>query len=372
VALFLGLISGTSMDGIDAALVDVTDDACRVLHASSVPYPPELRTELFDIVSTASASLDRVGRLDTALGNAFAAAALKLLEGAGIAAAQVSAIGSHGQTIRHQPAGDSPFSWQVADPNVIAERTRITTVADFRRRDIAAGGEGAPLMPVFHRTVLGSTTETRAVLNLGGIANITRLTPDGGTLGFDTGPASCLLDGWIERQRGLKFDRDGAWAASGKVNPPLLERLLAEPYFARRPPKSTGRELFNMEWFEAHLLQGPALAPEDVQATLSELSAASIAAGLRDVGGASRLLVCGGGAHNIHLLQRLAALLPGVKIEATSAHGIDVDFVEAAGFAWLAFRTLRGQPGNNPSVTGARHPVVLGAIHPGTTAALHP
>lgn len=368
-ALFLGLISGTSMDGIDAALVDVSADGCRVPHARSVPYQASLRDELFALVTSADRfQLDRVGRLDSALGRAFAAAALQLLDSSRISPERVSAIGSHGQTIRHQPEGDSPFTWQIADPNIIAELTGITTVADFRRRDVAAGGEGAPLMPAFHRSVLASGEETRAVLNLGGIANLTWLATDGNTFGFDTGPASCLMDGWIERQRGLKLDTDGQWAASGQVNAELLNRLLAEPYFARRPPKSTGRELFNLGWLDAHLGVFTTLAPENVQATLCELSAMTIAAGLRQAGTPARLLVCGGGAHNAQLLHRLAAHLPRVPIEPTSGHGIDVDFVEAAGFAWLAYRTISGLPGNLPSVTGARHPVVLGAIYPGRAA----
>lgn len=368
-ALFLGLISGTSMDAIDAALVDVSTETCRVLHARSVPYEASLRAELFALVTTPDRfPLDGVGRLDTALGRAFAAAALQLLESAKVVAERVTAIGSHGQTIRHQPEGDSPFTWQIADPNVIAERTGLTTVADFRRRDVAAGGEGAPLMPAFHRAVLASTRETRAVLNLGGIANLTWLATDGSTFGFDTGPASCLMDGWIERQRGLKLDSGGQWAATGHINAELLNRLLAEPYFARQPPKSTGRELFNLGWVDAHLGGFAALAPQDVQATLCELSATTIGAGIRQAGTPARLLVCGGGAHNAHLLRRLASHVPNVSIEPTSTHGIDVDFVEAAGFAWLAHRTLSGLPGNLPSVTGARHPVVLGAIYPGRAA----
>jgi anhydro-N-acetylmuramic acid kinase len=369
VPLFLGLISGTSMDGIDAALAEVSGAGCRVLRASSTPYDVAVRAELFALINMADRfPLDRVGRLDTTLGRAFAAATLQLLDAAKIAPGSISAVGSHGQTIRHQPEGDTPFTWQIADPNIIAERTGITTVADFRRRDVAAGGEGAPLMPAFHRAVLASDHEPRAVLNLGGIANLTWLGTDGNTFGLDTGPASCLMDGWIERQQGRKFDEDGEWAASGRVNAELLQRLLAEPYFKRKPPKSTGRELFNLAWLDTHLGAFANLAPQDVQATLCELSAATIVAGLHQGGMPARLLVCGGGAHNAHLLRRLAALVPSVPVEPTSAHGIDVDFVEAAGFAWLAYRTLSGLPGNLPSVTGAGHPAVLGAIYPGKGA----
>jgi anhydro-N-acetylmuramic acid kinase len=365
-ALFLGLISGTSMDAIDAALVDVGPEGCRVRAAQSFAYEPALRSELFAAVSQpASCSLDRIGRLDTALGEAFAGAALALLADTGVQPSEVAAIGSHGQTLRHQPGGDLPFTWQIADPSIIAERTGIRTAADFRRRDLAAGGEGAPLMPAFHRAVLGSAQEARAVLNLGGIANVTWLATDGGTFGFDTGPASCLLDGWIERHQSAKYDRNGAWAASGAVHRELLNRLMAEPYFARRPPKSTGRELFNLAWLDDALRQFPAIAAQDVQATLCELSAASIADGVRLAGTPAVLIACGGGAHNADLLQRLARRLPGIGIVPSSRFGIDGDFVEASGFAWLAAQTVAGKAGNIPSVTGARHPVVLGAIYAG-------
>src|SRR5688572_6109597 len=281
------------MDGIDVAVVDVNRDACHVLHARSRPYDPALRAELFAAVANPhSVALDRIGRLETALGEAFAAAIMDELREAAIAADRIAAIGSHGQTLRHAPEGDLPFTWQIGDPNVIAERTGITTVADFRRRDLAAGGEGAPLMPAFHRAVLGSTGEVRAVLNLGGIANLTWLARDGSTFGFDTGPASCLLDGWIERHRGERYDRNGDWAASGRIDATLLERLLAEPYFARPWPKSTGRELFNMSWLDGHLGKAGKVAIEDVQATLCELTAVSIAQAAGRAGDAARLIVC--------------------------------------------------------------------------------
>ena len=355
------------MDGVDVAIVDVNGDACHVVHAHSRPYDPALRAELFAAVANPhSVALDRIGRLETALGEAFAAAIVGELREAGISADRIAAIGSHGQTLRHAPEGDLPFTWQIGDPNLIAERTGIATVADFRRRDLAAGGEGAPLMPAFHRAVLGSTSEVRAVLNLGGIANLTWLGRDGSTFGFDTGPASCLMDGWIERHRGERYDSNGDWAASGRIDARLLERLLAEPYFARPWPKSTGRELFNMSWLDGHLGKAGKVAAEDVQATLCELTAVSIAQAAARAGAAARLIVCGGGTHNAHLLRRLGTHLPSLRIEPSSAHGVDPDFVEAAGFAWLASRTLAGKAGNIPSVTGARHAVVLGALYPGT------
>jgi len=298
----------------------------------------------------------------------------ELLAVAGVDARDVVAIGSHGQTIRHRPAGAAydgqhPFTWQIGDGNVIAERTGITTVADFRRRDVAAGGHGAPLLPALHAALLRSPDESRAVLNLGGIANLTllpRASQDspGDVRGFDTGPANALLDAWCERHTGARFDADGAFAARGRVDDGLLAQLLADHWFAQPPPKSTGREQFHLDWLQARLGQA-SRAPEDVQATLLELTAATIADALRATQpGTTRVLACGGGVHNPRLLERIAARLPGVVVESTAVHGVDPDFVEAMGFAWLARQTLASRPGNLPSVTGARAPRVLGAIHP--------
>ncbi len=372
-ALYVGLISGTSMDAIDAALVEIDGARCVVQHARAVSYAPALREQLFRLISRpVGVNLDEVGALDTAVGEAFAAAALQLLREANVHGAQITAIGSHGQTLRHQPGGAHPFTWQIGNPDIIAERTGITTVADFRRRDVAAGGEGAPLAPALHQAVLGSATEARAVINIGGIGNITWLPPDATPVGFDTGPGNCLMDGWSERHRGIAFDRDGEWAASGRVDPSLLQSLLSEPFFSKPPPKSTGRELFNMGWLDTHLgALKPQPSPADVQSTLCELTARSIATACQQLGQVQRALLCGGGAHNRELRRRLEVHLTATVIATTAAFNLDPDFVEAAAFAWLASRTLAGLPGNLPSVTGARHRVVLGSIHPAGTHVIH-
>jgi anhydro-N-acetylmuramic acid kinase len=360
---FLGLISGTSVDGIDAALVRFAP-TLHIAAARTFPLPDALAAEVLRVSqSDAQISLDDLGRLDTRLGEAFATAANALVDASGIARAGIAAIGSHGQTLRHAPTGSAPFTLQVGDANVIAERTGIATVADFRRRDVAAGGQGAPLVPAFHAAVLADPRESRAVLNLGGIANLTLLPVDGPVRGFDTGPASCLMDAWCLRERGERFDRDGAFARSGTVLPALLERLASDPWLALPPPKSTGRDQFHLAWLQSHLA-GAAFAPADVQATLCEFSASTIAnALLREQPDAVALLACGGGVHNGFLLERLRARLPGLRVESTASHGLDPDFVEAAAFAWLAAATLAGRPGNLPAVTGARGPRVLGSVH---------
>ncbi len=361
---FLGLISGTSADGIDAALVRFSPD-CRLVLGRTYPWDPALRARLIALGQDAGAvSLDELGTLETRTGIAFAEAALALLREAGVDATQVHAIGSHGQTIRHRPLADYPFTWQLGDGSLIAERTGIATVSDFRRRDMAAGGHGAPLMPAFHHALLRSGHENRAVLNLGGIGNFTLLPKAGDVRGFDTGPANALMDAWCERHTGHTFDAGGRLAASGKADAALLERLLADPWFALPPPKSTGREQFHLPWLESHL-QDSAIAPADVQATLLELTAATVADALRlTQPDTTRILVCGGGVHNRALMERLAGRLPGTQVESTAAHGLDPDYVEAMGFAWLARETLDGRAGNLPSVTGARGARILGAIHP--------
>ncbi|WP_411833830.1 anhydro-N-acetylmuramic acid kinase [Pseudoxanthomonas mexicana] len=366
-ALYLGLISGTSADGIDAALVRFEEDApgarCELLLGRTYPWDPALRATLIAWGQGAiDAPIDEIGRLDAHTGEVFAEAALRLLDEAQVPAAAVRAIGSHGQTIRHRPHSQPAFTWQIGDGNVIAERTGIDTVADFRRRDVAAGGHGAPLMPAFHNALLRSPDEDRAVLNLGGIGNLTLLPRQGEVRGFDTGPANALLDAWCQRHTGRAFDQDGAFAARGRVDAGLLARLLDEPWFALPPPKSTGREQFHLGWVEGKL---DAASAVDVQATLLELTAATVADALRATQpDTARVLVCGGGVHNRALMARLAQRLPGVVVESTAAHGLDPDHVEAMGFAWLARETLAGRPGNLPSVTGARGWRVLGAVYP--------
>ena len=366
--LFLGLISGTSADGIDAALVRFADDSeharCELITGQTYRWDDALRDRLVHLGQGGDCtSLDELGSLDVQIARAFADAALALLDSAGIAPSRVRAIGSHGQTLRHRPEAQFPFTMQLGDGNVIAERTGITTVADFRRRDVAAGGHGAPLLPALHAALLASPTESRAVLNLGGIANLTLLPTTGAVRGFDTGPANALLDAWCQRHTGAAFDADGAFAARGQVDVALLEALRSDPWFALPPPKSTGREQFHLAWLDARA-GGSSRRPEDVQATLLALTAHSIADALLSAQpDTRRLLACGGGVHNPRLLLAISRQLPRMIVESTAAHGVDPDLVEAMGFAWLARQTLAGRPGNLPSVTGARGPRVLGAIH---------
>lgn len=363
-ALYIGLISGTSADSIDAVLVRFDAGLPQTLAHHAHPWPPLLRERLLAVAQgEAALDLDAWGRLDVEIGYQFADAARGLLALSGTATTAVRAIGSHGQTLRHRPAGDYPFTLQLGDPSVIAERCRIDVVADFRRADVAAGGQGAPLLPALHAMLLRAPGRTRAVLNLGGIANITVLAADGGVRGFDTGPANGLLDAWCQRHRGEPFDRDGAFAGSGKILPGLLETLLADPYFALPPPKSTGREYFHLDWLAAHAPIAT-LPPADVQATLLELTARSVAhAVTRYAPDTDDVLVCGGGVHNPVLMRRLAELLAPRRLGSAAEHGVDPDFLEATAFAWLARQRLLKLPGNLPAVTGARGPRVLGAIY---------
>lgn len=360
--LYAGLISGTSADGIDAALVRFAP-RLEVIAARTFPYPDDLRARIVALArNDAAISLDDFGHLDVEIGECFAEAMLALLHEAHVDPRAITALGSHGQTVCHRPCGPHPFTLQLGDPNVIAERSGIATVADFRRADVAAGGQGAPLLPALHAAVLADTTTPRAILNLGGIANLTLLVPGEPVMGFDTGPANCLLDAWSWRVRGTPRDEDGAWARSGHVDEALLACLLADPYFALPPPKSTGREVFNLDWLDAR--SPPALAPQDVQATLLQLSARSIADALHGHAPEIReVYACGGGVHNRTLMAALCSALPGIKVDTTAALGLDPDFVEAVGFAWLACARMENRPGNLPSVTGARGPRVLGAFY---------
>ena len=368
-ALYLGLMSGTSADGIDAALVRFEGEGralrCQLVHGRTFAWDEATRTRLVALGQGAdTVSLDALGALDATVALAFADAALALLQDAGVPRGRVRAIGSHGQTIRHRPQADPPFTWQLGDGNVIAERSGIDTVADFRRRDVAAGGQGAPLMPAFHAALLGSPQEDRAVLNLGGIANFTLLPVGGEVRGFDTGPANALMDAWCERHTGRAYDADGAFAASGQVDAALLARLLADPWFALPPPKSTGREHFHLDWLQARIGE-TVLPPADVQATLLDLTARTVADALQMTQpDTRRVLVCGGGVRNAALMARLAAYLPQAIVESTAMHGLEPDYVEAMGFAWLARETLAGRPGNLPAVTGASGRRILGTVFP--------
>ncbi len=361
---YIGLISGTSMDGIDAVVASF-GEAGTELHATlSHPYSVQLRNDLLHAVNNpADCNVDEIGLLDRCVGECFRDAALAVMQKAGVSAADIAAIGSHGQTIRHQPDAAHPFSLQVGDPSNIAQDTGVTTVADFRRADIAAGGQGAPLTPPFHRWLFGSAGKSRVILNIGGIANVTILgAGDKPVTGFDTGPGNTLLDRWIAMHRQEAFDRGGAWAAAGAVIEELLETLLSYDYFDRQPPKSTGLEEFNLEWLEFR--DALDFEPRDVQATLCELTARTVADDIKRYAPETReLFVCGGGAHNEELLRRLASNLPETIVETTAVAGLDPDWVEAAAFAWLAMRRMKNQPGNLPSVTGASRKVILGAIH---------
>ena len=370
-ALYLGMISGTSADGIDVAIArfhdagDGRSPRAEPLFGRTYAWAPDLRARIVDLGQHApSMTLDEIGELDARLGDAFADAAERAIRDSGVDRAQIGAIGSHGQTLRHRPHGPHAFTLQLGDASRIVERTGVRTVADFRRRDVAAGGHGAPLLPALHAALLSAPGEDRAVLNLGGIANLTLL-PAGdptGVRGFDTGPANGLMDAWCLRHVGAGFDRDGAFAAAGRVDAALLDRLLDEPWFALPPPKSTGRDQFHLGWVDAR--RSGTESPADVQATLLALSVRTIADALRaTLPAAARVIACGGGVHNPVLMRALAEALPGATVESTAAHGLDPDHVEALGFAWLARQTVLGRPGNLPGVTGARGPRVLGAIH---------
>ena len=373
------------MDAVDAVLVDLSADAPQMLACNGLPIAPELRRELLGLRHAPHNILEQMMRLDVEMGRLFATATLNVLQQAGVNAAQVTAIGSHGQTVFHQPLGAYPTSVQLGDPNLIAELTGITTVADFRRRDIAAGGQGAPLVPAFHQAVFQSPGKTRVVLNIGGIANITILPADAQqpVTGFDTGPGNALMDAWANEHLGTARDDNGRWAASGTVQQPLLDILLKDPYFSMAPPKSTGREYFHLEWLRSALRIGKmAVIPShDIQATLCELTAVSIAqtiithavdavapgipppATLVLPCTSQQVLVCGGGIYNQTLFLRLHELLKPREVLSTSAFGIDPDWVEAVAFAWLAKQTMEGKPGNVPSVTGAKHLRVLGGVY---------
>lgn len=370
-SLYLGMISGTSADGIDVALArfhDAADGApprAEPLFGRTYAWDPALRERIVDLGQHAPAlTLDAIGELDAQLGAAFAEAAEAAIRDSGVDRAQIGAIGSHGQTLRHRPHGPHAFTLQLGDASRIVERTGVRTVADFRRRDVAAGGHGAPLLPALHAALLSSAHEDRAVLNLGGIANLTLL-PAGdaaGVRGFDTGPANGLMDAWCLRHVGEGFDRGGAFAASGRVDAALLDRLLDDPWFALPPPKSTGRDQFHLGWVDAR--RAGSESPADVQATLLALTVRTVADALRaTLPATAHVIACGGGVHNPVLMQALADTLPAVTVESTAAHGLDPDHVEALGFAWLARQTVLGRPGNLPGVTGARGPRVLGALH---------
>ena len=365
---YIGLMSGTSADGVDAVCVHFPEDPPGVTLAAHCHerYPDALRARLLALMVPGDDEIDRMGALEGELAEIFASVATAVREKAGLAVSEVAAIGSHGQTVRHRPRGTQAFTLQIGDPARIAERTGIATVSDFRRRDMAAGGQGAPLVPAFHQWLFRHATRTRAIVNIGGIANITLIpgaAAGAGVRGFDTGPGNALLDGWVRQHKGESQDTGGRLAAQGRADPQLLALLKDDPYFGAPPPKSTGREHFTSEWLAGRLQRlGRDLAVADVQATLVALTADTIAEALASLG-PEEVFLCGGGTANPVLVAALAARLP-VPVLTTAHLGLDPQLVEPAAFAWLARETLAGRPGNLPSVTGARRPVVLGAIYP--------
>lgn len=369
-ALYIGLMSGTSLDSLDAALVDIDEGGVALRHARNHPLPDALRLSLLELTQEGPGEIERLGVADRQLGEVLAQAALALLRETGTAAADIAAIGSHGQTIRHRPPDNrrpaaQAFTLQIGDPNTIAQRTGITTVADFRRRDMAVGGQGAPLAPAFHRHAFHDPDRDRAVINIGGMANISFLPAEGEMLGFDSGPGNVLMDAWSQRCRQQRYDEGGRWAAGGAVDGELLKTLRSLPYFARSAgPKSTGREDFHPDILPQLLHRHPDTVDADVQATLLELTATTIADGVRALPRpVDEIYVCGGGAYNTALMHRLETLMHPARIATTAALGIAPEWVEAVAFAWLSCRRLEGLPGNMPAVTGASESVVLGAIY---------
>lgn len=361
-------MSGSSLDAIDAVLVEFEADTPSILGHLAYPIEPGLKQMLDELTRSGPDELMRTCHADARLGYELSAAVTTLLEQTHIPPESIHAIGSHGHTLRHYPDSNPPTTLQIGDPNIIAEQTGITTVADFRRRDMAASGQGAPLVPAFHQAVFQHPEKNRVILNIGGTANLTLLpaNTEATVSGFDTGPGNALLDAWIFRHQKLPYDDAGRWASSGELQNELLTAMLGEPYFFRSPPKSTGRDYFNLAWVENCWPALASLPTADVQATLLELTAVTIVDALHKKQLTNwEVLVCGGGVHNTALMQRLASLLPETHVKPTTELGIDPDWVEAMAFAWLARATLNNRPGNLPGVTGAKHPVVLGGIYPG-------
>lgn len=364
--LYIGLMSGTSVDGIDAALVDFSGEKLKLVAFDYQPFSENLKTKIRHI-STANQPLllSDYGALDCELGHLFADAVNKLLEKSGISKSEINAVGSHGQTVYHQPNTALPFSLQIGDPNVIAQKTGITTVADFRRRDMAANGQGAPLAPAFHQAVFANNNKNVTVVNIGGIANITVLSQHQ-IIAFDTGTGNTLMDYWIHKHLNQAYDKNGDWARTGKVIPELLTQFKQAEYFAAPPPKSTGKEYFSVTWLEQHLNVLTDYKPEDVQATLCHLTAETINDAIANhAPDTEQVLVCGGGAHNAYLMELLVT--QNYAVSSTEDFGVHPDHVEAIAFAWLARQTMNNLAGNLTQVTGAKAPVILGGIYPGTT-----
>lgn len=360
-SLYIGLMSGTSMDGIDAALVDVNGN--RLVSALTAAYSEETKERLDKLQAQQSCSLKALCELNRLIGLEFAAAAMALLSQAKVSSEDIVAIGSHGQTVCHEGATEIAYTLQLGCPHTIAEHTGITVVADFRTRDVVAGGQGAPLAPLYHKALFSSASENRAVVNIGGIANISLLGTSGWVRGWDVGPGNCLMDQWIFRHLGQAYDRNGAWAAQGSLIPHLLDSLLSDPFFTQAPPKSIGKEYFSLGWLESCFSRD--YAPVDVQATLLELTARTISEALLKAKMAiAKLFICGGGAHNHALKRKISTLLPHVAVMSTSEVGVSADHLEAMMFAWLADKTLHYSKLDLTGITGSPYPLILGAVYP--------
>jgi anhydro-N-acetylmuramic acid kinase len=365
--LYIGLMSGTSLDGVDGVLADFSQSSARVIAHAGAAFPADLRAELLALNTAGDNELHRAALAGNALTRVYSQVVHELLKHAGASPSSVEAIGAHGQTVRHRPQefDGTGYTIQLCQPALLAELTGITVAADFRSRDVAAGGQGAPLAPFFHQAMFRRTGESVGVLNIGGISNLTLLRADGSMIGFDCGPGNSLMDAWCASHKGQDFDAGGAWAASGQLVTPLLQSLTAEPFFGKAPPKSTGRDLFNHAWLQAHLQAFATANAADVQATLAELTA-RVCSGdvLRHEPGLRRLIVCGGGALNSHLMTRLQSLLPGVHVALSAEFGLPPLQVEATAFAWLARKAVRREKLELKSTTGAKGARVLGCVYP--------
>jgi anhydro-N-acetylmuramic acid kinase len=363
--IYIGIMSGTSLDGIDVVAVDFEPTPLKILGTYVEPFANNIKKQLHKLCSTGSNEINRYGQLDRQLGSLFANACLQLISKANLKRDKIQAIGSHGQTIRHHPNIEHPFTLQIGDPHIIAAKTKITTIADFRRRDMAYGGQGAPLAPAFHQFAFQSPYHNRVVVNIGGISNLTFLPTDTflPVKGFDCGPGNTLLDQWVKKHLHEDFDKEGEWASKGKINIDLLNSFLKDPYFKLLPPKSTGKEYFNIKWLERHT-RHTNLAPQDIQSTLSELTAYCIAEGINHFGEENEILLCGGGSQNKDLVKRISKRIGKNKLCTTEKFGIHPDWVESIAFAWLARQTYLQLPGNLPAVTGASARTILGAIYP--------
>ncbi|AHG79359.1 Anhydro-N-acetylmuramic acid kinase [Mannheimia varigena USDA-ARS-USMARC-1388] len=363
---YIGVMSGTSLDGVDIALMDFAKNPPKMIACDFFSMPEELRSDISALLKTGETNLQKLGEIDHRLGLLYAETINAFLAKNQLTAEHIQAIGCHGQTVWHSPDSTYPFTTQIGDMNLVAAKTGITTIADFRRKDMAVGGQGAPLVPAFHQAIFSNPNRLTVVLNIGGISNISVLTPNQPIIGYDVGAGNTLMDSWIEQHQGKRYDKNAEWAMSGEMNNALLAELLNEPFFAKAPPKSTGRELFNLNWLAKKLENATACKPEDVQRTLAEFTAKSIANELIALQTElpCLLLVCGGGARNPLLMERLADLLPNWNVTTTTEFGLDIDYVEAAAFAWLAYQRMHSLPSNMPSVTGAKKAVSLGVIYP--------